>query len=315
MQLLAALAILSSLQLGMSREVDASFAFHTWAHSYCKGGKVKSADIGSGRIDSALFANRTAIAFEHPPLRGISTSGLIPGGNSTSGMNCDELKGPCQRIGDHWSWCNYDARKCMAKYAHEINHAYSNLRDTSSTNDWVFTQYYDNGTPNMQKTRVTRTEQKKNSYSWTLSNTVSVGEELDIEVSVPLFGSVTSKTTYDVSTTKSSTQTQIETESWSVDQTISLAPMKTTKFEWIIEKVTVAGDFTAEIDLPDYAHVWCDASSHGHFEWFVSASDFMPQAYPGTCTNEHCEVTGKFSGWKGVQSTVKISECKLGVQC
>jgi hypothetical protein len=313
MQTLATLAILS---LTSAATVDVQFAFHSWAHSYCSHGSVKNADIGSGNIgDPALFANRTAIAFDHPSLRGMRTSGMVPGGNHTSGMNCDELKGPCQRIGDRWSWCNYDQYKCMSKYAGESGSAYSNLRDTTSSEDWVFTQYFDNDTPNMQKTHVVRTEEKTNSYSWSLSTTVSVGEEIDIKVGIPEFGSVTSKSTFDVSTTKSSAQTHSEKESWSVDQTINLSPMKTTKFEWIIEKVTVAGDFSATMNLPDQAHLWCNDVTNGHFEWFVDASDFMPKAYPGTCTGDHCKISGRFSGWKGVQSSVKISECKLGTHC
>ena len=173
----------------------------------------------------------------------------------------------------------------MAKYASESNEVYSNVKTQTSDNDWVFTQWYDNGLDVAQTSKFTRTESKTDSASWTLTTTVDVGYEFDIEAKVPLAFDETDKFTYSFSSTSSDTQTSTSSQSWSAEEDVTIPPKSTVKLTWMyvralaipfsprrlciptsltpivrqtlsITKETVTGDYSSDINFPDYAKLW-----------------------------------------------------------
>jgi len=303
----AALALSSSLVVG--ENVDSSFAFLQYAQNYCSGGSVKNADIGNGDLASLTRYSSMAplnMTYSDEP------SMLIPGdGNEVSG--CDEANGDtCQNVGSTYFWCNYQEYLCMSKYASNTNEVYSNIETQTSDNDWVFTQWYDNGLDVAQTSKFTRTETKTDTASWTLSTTVDVGYEYDIEAKVPLAFDETEKFTFKFSTTSSDTETSTSTQSWSAEQDVTVPAKSTVKLTWIITKETVTGDYSADINFPDYAKLWCNDKTNDHYEWFIPADEFLPAAYPGTCSGSSCSISGPFTGVKGVGSYVTLQQCDLG---
>mmetsp|Transcript_37228 Transcript_37228/g.100669 ORF Transcript_37228/g.100669 Transcript_37228/m.100669 type:complete len:336 (+) Transcript_37228:116-1123(+) len=294
-----------------SEQVDVSFAFLSYTQDYCSGG-VANADVGNGNLASSVefpqYASRPPLNMSHSdePLN------LVPA-NGDGAMGCDEKSGDtCQQTGSTYYWCNYDQYLCMTKYASNTNEVYSNVATQTSDNDWVFTQFYDNGLDVDQTSKFTRSESKTDSASWSLSSTVDVGYELDITVKVPLEFDSTEKFTTELSTTTTSTETSTSTQSWSAEQDITIPAQSTVKLTWIITKETVTGDYSADVNMPYYAKVWCNSQTNDHYEWFVPAENFLPAAYPGTCTGSTCSISGPFTGIKGVGSFVTLQQCDLG---
>merc|ERR1712228_902354 len=76
--------------------------------------------------------------------------------------------------------------------------------------------------------------------------------------------------------------------------------MGTMKAQLIIRKVIVSGDWTADIEFPNDAKLWCNNKVNGHYEWFIDAGSFLNPAYPSHCNGNVCTVTAHFQGWHGV---------------
>eukprot|EP00619_Florenciella_sp_RCC1007_P013248 CAMPEP_0205908428 /NCGR_PEP_ID=MMETSP1325-20131115/3207_1 /ASSEMBLY_ACC=CAM_ASM_000708 /TAXON_ID=236786 /ORGANISM="Florenciella sp., Strain RCC1007" /LENGTH=328 /DNA_ID=CAMNT_0053274629 /DNA_START=56 /DNA_END=1042 /DNA_ORIENTATION=- len=301
--------ILLSTPMAFSEQVDTSFAFLTYAQSYCSGG-VKNADIGNGNLVNSLSK------FEQRPPLNMSWSdepSSLIAANGEEAMGCDEANGDtCQKVGATSFWCNYPQYLCMSQYASNSNEKYENVETQTSDNDWVFTQWYDNGLDLAQTSKFTRTETKTDSASWTLSTTVDVGYEFDIEAKVPELFDETEKFTYKFSTTSSDTETSTSTQSWTAEQDVTVPAKSTVKLTWIITKETVTGDYSADINLPNYAKIWCNDKTNDHYEWFIPADEFLPAAYPTACTDNSCKISGPFTGVKGVGSFVTLQQCDLG---
>lgn len=169
---------------------------------------------------------------------------------------------------------------------------------------------------------LTRSTQISSTTHWIDNNssleqdTVSVGLEISITEGVPDVMSSTFKETFSMSTTETSSKTLTTAQKWSITQPIKAPPRTTMKAELIITKTTVSGDWTANVNFPYDAKLWCNNKvGSGHYEWFIGASSFISTSqfgYPSLCSGNTCRVTAKFNGWHGVDSQLKITQCKLG---
>mmetsp|Transcript_4123 Transcript_4123/g.6579 ORF Transcript_4123/g.6579 Transcript_4123/m.6579 type:complete len:182 (+) Transcript_4123:622-1167(+) len=172
--------------------------------------------------------------------------------------------------------------------------SYSNIKTQKSTTDWVFTEYFDNGLKTTQTSTFSREETVDNSYSWSLSTSVDLGFSMTVKAGIPDVMEASATTTFDIKTEESQSQSNSVTKKWSVNQQIQIPPHSTVKVQWVITKQTVTGDFKGTMKLPYYSKLWCAAKTNGHYEWFVPAPNYLPQAYPGACVGDECYISGPF---------------------
>merc|ERR1719219_2667549 len=73
--------------------------------------------------------------------------------------------------------------------------------------------------------------------------------------------------------------------------------------QFTVTKEKYSGAWTANIDLPYYAKIWCGDRTHGHYEWFIPAAGFLGSPpYQGS---------GVFTGGAGVSMHTTVRKCKL----
>ena len=277
-------------------------------------------DIGSGNLASATVEEHAASR----KLRALSTLGNLGVNQSSPGFvplgrtavaNCDEADGnTCQTYGSDYGWCNYPQYKCMAKYVEATDKKYSNIQTSSdpSATGFVFTHWIDNNSSLPQSTTVAYQESTEASATLTLSTTVDVGLSLSVKAGVPDVMSTTFTESFDFSLTSTDSHTVTTRQGWSVTQPVEVPAMTTIKAQLIIQKVSVTGDWSAVASFPDYAKMWCSNRVNGHYEWFVPAQNWLPQAYPSDCSGNTCNLRGSFEGWHGVSSSTTFTECPLG---
>ena len=277
-------------------------------------------DIGSGNLGSATVEEHAASR----KLRALSTLGNLGVNQSSPGFvplgrtaapNCDEADGnTCQTYGSDYGWCNYPQYKCMAKYVEATDKKYSNIQTSSdpSATGFVFTHWIDNNSSLQQSTTIAYKESTELSATLTLSTTVDFG--LSRKVKVPVAEDVDEERvlSFDLSLTSTKSNTVKTTQGWSVTQPVEVPAMTTIKAQLIIRKVSVTGDWSAVVNFPDYAKMWCSNRVNGHYEWFVPAQNWLPQAYPSDCSGNTCNLRGSFEGWHGVSSSTTFTECPLG---
>eukprot|EP00998_Keelungia_sp_KM082_P005934 NODE_2216_length_1111_cov_51.555894_g2198_i0.p1 GENE.NODE_2216_length_1111_cov_51.555894_g2198_i0~~NODE_2216_length_1111_cov_51.555894_g2198_i0.p1 ORF type:complete len:313 (-),score=62.63 NODE_2216_length_1111_cov_51.555894_g2198_i0:92-1030(-) len=306
--------VLLAIGAVLANVIDPGFTFYKYAQQYCGGGGVANADIGDGNMvhlyeDTIPMRTGQAGVGSGVPATNVTCKGE-PGCGG-----CDEKDGnTCQHVSDNYFWCNYDQYLCMSKYVSNDNQQYSDLQKSINTKDWVFQEYFDNYNNETQTSTFARAEKLDNSYSWTFSTTVGVSNTLSITAKIPDLFSATESFTLTVDRTSTQAQTHTEEKSWSVSQEIKIPPRSTVKATFTVEKMIVSGQYQATMKLPNYAKLWCNDRVNGHYEWFMTADDFLSSAYE-SCSGNTCNIGGPFTGWQGVSSWVNVTHCPLGVHC
>jgi len=315
-----AFLLLTLLAFGAeATNLDVEYAFSEYAHNYCSGGAVDYLDIGTGPYNSLMVTDKPGGTIKGVPKGLISGSQFLKenASNYSSdyllGTNCDI--GACSKVGNNWAWCNSAGGQtpyhCMGKYAGITGSKYTNIHTTTNPQGWMWTEWFDNDTDLEQSNTFSKTKSTSGSYEYSWTNTVSTGISEKFTVGLP--GEFSSSTTIslDFSSSEGSTTTATSANSWTQNQQVKTPAKSTVKATMVVRKMTASGDFSGTMNLPDYARLWCHSDTNGHREWFVPADMFMPQHYPGICSGQTCSVGGKFSGFKGISSTVNLVQCKL----
>jgi len=310
------LSLLVSISAGA--KVDAQDAFKKFCASFCGSGGYATCDIGSGKIAlDHISTDMTASPFFEIGLDW-NVSATIPARdvdrNPSGGANCDEKDGnTCQQYGHDWGWCNYPQHKCMTKYCTTGDFKYSNIKTEKEpgVTGFVFTHWVDNDSPHEQSSTISFDEATSAEAGLTLTDQVEVGSEVSIEASIPDILKTTFKESFKMTTASTHEHKLTKTQHWQISQPVKVGAKKTAKVELIITKVKVDGDWSGHVRFPNDAKLWCNKKVNGHNEWFVPASEFLPKYHSHLCHDDICYVKAKFSGFHGIDSQVKITECEL----
>lgn len=284
--------------------VDVEGAFHDFCKSYCGSGGFAMCDIGNGKI-SLKSLNDTKTGLKPEWVVGAKH----PGKSNQTAFSlggCDEKSDP--KSCKDGKWCDFDY-KCTATSLGYSDTQYSNIKSTpvDDKDGFVFTHFIDNDTPNEQSTTVEFDESTTNSASISLTNTVNVGFSYKITAEVPLVMKEEFTESFSLTTSQTNTNTMTTSTGWKISQPVVASPRSTVKATLVIQKVTVSGDWSATLSLPEFAKVWCNDKVDDHYEWFIPSENYLK----GPCIGEKCPVTGKFSGFHGVSSSVTLKDCPL----
>jgi hypothetical protein len=299
--------------------VDVRAAFRQYCSSFCGKGGYSICDIGSGnmQMESMDLVNGTAPFFVETAFNESDVGGPVPATNAeytSDSASCNEAHGnTCLHGGHDWTWCNYRQYKCMAKYVSVGDKRYSNIKTTKQpgAGGFVFTHYVDNAFNHEQTSTVEFNEATTATASMTLGTTVSVGTEISFTEKAPVGLDSSIKASMKMDISSSHSRTVSKTQGWKISQPVTVPPRSTAKVQMIITKVKVSGDWGAQVRFPQKGKVWCNNKVNGHNEWFVSASQFLPKYNSHACHGDYCYIKGKFEGWHGVDSQIKLTPCKL----
>jgi len=232
--------------------------------------------------------------------------------NNPSGYPC-----PCQEIeGGNHTWCSFPY-ECVGYFVVATTPYYYDIQQAPSR-PFIFTEYFDNNSTASSTINFEKSESTTNSYSWTFSEGIFIGESLDVTAGLPGICEVHDQFEMNLYMNETETQSGSDTQNWGVSETIGVPPMSTIRVDVVISTTSTTADFTtqATFDPNSYGNIWCYNQVDGHFEWFISPGDFLDGTFGGAvCDYGACNVTGVFTGLQGVSVFVNVTQCPLGNHC
>jgi len=296
------------------RSIDVESLFAEYAISFCGNGNVHNADVGMGKINMQYHEARLealAKSGNYKP-RKFDLKGAIPAPKASGEENCQEDDDSCQWSDDKGHhWCNYDF-KCMGQYAYaEDFQGYEHLQQTSKKNvSSVCSAFVVNQQTTSVSTRLQNTGSYQDTYSWTTFSGVKGTKSQSMSLGIPAVFGTKQSGTISFAKGQSTTTTQTEGHTISVDNTFSTPPQTSNRAGVVIDDLEVEANFTVKIRLPEYARLWCSNEVEGHHEYFIRAVSFV-SGEPG-CGYDYCEVTGTFFGRKGQSTYFSAWTCPAG---
>jgi hypothetical protein len=232
--------------------------------------------------------------------------------NVNSGYPC-----MCQVYeGGNWTWCGYPYM-CVGHFAVPSSPSYYNIQQTPG-DPFIFTEYFNNNSTANNSFNFQRSESTSNSYTWSNSESIYIGESLSVTAGLPGICEVHDQFEFDLSLNTTETQTGSDTQNWSVSETIGIPAESTVRVDVVIATTSTNCDFTAQVTFnPNaYGNIWCNNVVNGHYEWFIGAGSFLEGTFGGAvCNYGACNVTGTFTALQGVTVYVNVTQCPLGVEC
>jgi len=232
---------------------------------------------------------------------------------SSGGYPCDCL----QQAGGNWTWCGYPYM-CVGYFLTTSPLYYTNIVQTSGT-PFIFTSYFDNDSNVTDQIDFVKSESTSNSYSWTFSESFTVGFSVSVDAGIPFICETHDDFSMELSLNETKTQTGSDSKSWDVSEQIGIPPMSTVRVDLVITSGNFNADFTNAItfDPNSYGDIWCYDTVSGHYEWFIPPSTFLDGNFGNGiyCNNGSCNVTGTFTAIQGISVFVNVTQCALYQHC
>jgi len=224
------------------------------------------------------------------------------------------------RTGEN-TWCSYQdyGYPCMGYDCGAKSIIYGNALQAPAT-PFIFDQWFDNGANTTDYSIFTHSEDVANSYSVTMSESISASWSMSITAGLPDICQVNDDFSLNISLTRTSTQTSYHSKSWSVSEKITVPPMSTIHAMMYITKTTFSAPFTADVHFDGVGSVWCNGKVQNHWLWFPAPQDLLTNVPNTTCTfaadaSADCMLSGLFVGLQGVSVNVNVTQCPLNTRC
>jgi len=189
---------------------------------------------------------------------------------------------------------------------------------TSGT-PFIYEQWFNNNSSLSDSTIFSYTHSVENSYSWTFTDTFTIGYSVSVTAGLPEVCQVNDDFSMSISLSDSETQSGSDTQTWSVSQTINIPPFSTIRAEMIVSTGQFNGEYTTTLTLDPntFGSIWCNGPVNGHYQWWVPPPDFLDGNFGNNvvCSSGSCNITGVFSGIQGISVSVNVTQCPLNVQC
>lgn len=218
------------------------------------------------------------------------------------------------------TWCTYQdyGYPCIGYDAGAKDINYGQPLQAPAT-PFVFEEWFDNDANSTSTSTFEHEESIENSYSVTMTKSVSATWSMSITAGLPDICQVNDDFSLNVSVTQSKTQTTTHSRSWSVSEQINIPPMSTIHAVMEVTKTTFVVPFQILAHFAGVGSVWCNDKVQGHWLWFPEAADmFSIGSAPCTYNQDgsaDCLLNGTFVGLQGVDVHVNVTQCPLNTRC
>lgn len=181
--------------------------------------------------------------------------------------------------------------------------------------------WYDNGTTLQQQNTFAETQSSTQTFTWSVTETLSVGVEISATEGVPAVASSSQKVSVNVSLSSTQAQTATQTQSWTVNTPINVPPDRSVKADMLINSQTYDIDFTASVLLAGRVAIWNNDQVNGHWLWFYPVENVVQDCidhgiidttgYEVVAGGVMTQATGVFTGSQGVSVGVQAKEYPL----
>uniref|UniRef100_T1IT04 Cytotoxin n=1 Tax=Strigamia maritima TaxID=126957 RepID=T1IT04_STRMM len=192
------------------------------------------------------------------------------------------------------------------------NVKYGVVEKTVEKPGYVYTQWFHNSQSVPIVTEFSREVQLKNSYSWSVSNSVKMYTEIKASAGIPGVLGVNTFFNSSIDLQSTESQTTVQTEIYSVKNIITIPPNKSVKAEFIVTEKDVQVPWEADVEITGWIAMWFDPKYNNHWLWFhpitsLANAKFKYSRNGGLLYHSK----GTFRGLRGVDTVLKTYEYEL----
>ena len=178
--------------------------------------------------------------------------------------------------------------------------------------------WYDNGTSVQQSETFQETQTSMQSFTWSITEALSIGIEVSATEGVPNVASSSQKVTVTLSLSSTQGATSSQTQTWQVNTPIQVPPNSSVKADMVISTQSYNINFTESVLLQGYVAIWYRDQVQGHWLWFYPIEEVF-----GECIDNNIidttgysivgggvttQASGVFSGSQGVSVGVSAKQ-------
>ena len=156
--------------------------------------------------------------------------------------------------GRHSAMSNYQKFKIKTEI---VNIRYQGDASSSEMPGQIVEDTTLNNTSNPQKAIFKQSKETTSTFTWTLKETVKIGNDMKFFVSIPPTASTTINST-ELSTEVTINKTQTEVQSWNIERYVTVAPQHKMEMTWTVKEQETSGTFYADVIFTGYVAFWIE---------------------------------------------------------
>ncbi|XP_076032870.1 uncharacterized protein LOC143020373 [Oratosquilla oratoria] len=177
---------------------------------------------------------------------------------------------------------------------------------------WNYVQWFHNGGTNPIVSTFSKSTEYTDSFEWGLTSGMSCSISEQITVGIPELIGADINLEASFSLDESISVSKSKTETFSIQNEITIPPKSSLKAEWIITEHEVDIPFSADVTIQGYIAVWYEQKIDDHWLWFYPihflADEYFVYQAPGKLTFHE---EGRFRGVRGVEHYLNVTEVPL----
>ena len=233
----------------------------------------------------------------------------------------------------HGTQCHFTAStnygshsELNAYHQYQMNAAVQGIVYNSNTppvngSSVAYELWYDNGTTVQQQETFSETKSTTQAFSWSITESLSIGVEVSATEGVPNVASATEKVTVTLSLSSTQGQSTSNTQSWTVNTPINVPANSSVKADMIISTQSYDVDFTEDVLLQGSVAIWHKDKVNGHWLWFIPVESVFQDClnnniidtsgYSIVAGGVTTQAKGTFTGSQGVSVGVTANQYVL----
>lgn len=172
-----------------------------------------------------------------------------------------------------------------------------------------------------QQNTFQETSTSTQSFTWSITESLSIGIEISATEGVPAVASSSQKVTVSLSLSSTQGATSSNTQTWQVNTPINVPANSSVKADMVISSQSYDVNFTASVLLQGYVAIWNNDKVNGHWLWFhpidsvfqdcISNNIIDTSGYSIASGGVMTQATGIFSGSQGISVGVTAYQYPL----
>jgi len=181
--------------------------------------------------------------------------------------------------------------------------------------------WYDNGTSVQQQNNFQETSTTTQTFTWSVTESLSIGVEISATEGVPSVVSSTQKVTVTIGLSSTQSQTTTNTQTWQVSSPINVPADSSVKADMVISTQSYSINWTAAVLLQGYVAIWNNDKVNGHWLWFHPIESVFADCanhniidtsgYSIVAGGVSTQATGAFTGSQGISVGVTAKQYPL----
>lgn len=201
---------------------------------------------------------------------------------------------------------------------YKINVEYKNVVYGTTQKDvarpgFTFEEWYHNGGSEPLIGRFTKTKSTSSSFTWSVTEGLKIGTENTFKAGIPgvVGGDLKFKTELSLSSTQAKTTT--ETETFTVENHIPVAPHTSVKAVFTIIEREVEVPWSSDVVIDGYVACWFEPKWNGHWLYFFPVDHLANNDFKQSGSTLRYRAKGSFKGVRGIETVLTTQECDYDI--